>query len=227
MSLQSKLKSVPAITKQELFFYIVEHVQDISICIVTQSGRSHSGRVLSVGNVRLDDTLVTLQILEANGKLSNTVLHISIHSIESVELLGKENDILKILSLGKVTKNEIYQSSGKLEVSRALKSFADSILKHTSVDVGVPEMILPTDGVALGRILKLTETIETVLIDLLKDKDANESWRQSYNKMSFVNAEALEVTPTEKIVQIAFPFSDLNESEIDAKELTAKLMSIL
>jgi hypothetical protein len=225
--LQSKLKTVPAINKQELFFYIIQHAPTVSLKIVTDAGLSYTGIVLNVGSARMDDAIIAFQISEPNGRLTNRVLHLSIHKIESVELLGAENELINILSLGKVSKNEIYEVSGKLEVNRALKSFSESILEATGVEVGVPDIMLPTDGLALNRVLKLTKKIELTLIDLLKEKDAKLNWKEKYSKIAFVEAAHLEVIGNKKSVQIHFPFNDVNQSEISAKELTDKLMSIL
>jgi hypothetical protein len=225
--LQLKLKTVPAITKQELFFCIIQHFPTASVRIATEAGLSYTGMVLNVGNARMDDTFIVFQINEPKGGLTNRVLHISVHKIESIELLGAENELINILSLGRVSKNETYEASGKLEVNRALKSFSDSILSASGVEVGVPEVTLPTDGLALNRVLKLTKKIEQVIIDLLKEKDATVNWKEKYDKIAFVEATHLKVTGDRKTVQIHFPFSDVNQNEIAAKELTDKLMSIL
>jgi hypothetical protein len=225
--LQSKLKAVPAINKPELFFYIIQHAPATSIRIVTEAGLSYTGMVLNVGNARMDDTFITLQISEPNGRFTNRVLHISVHKIESVELIGAENELISILSLGKVSKNEVYEISGKLEVNRALKSFSESISKATGVEVGVPDVTLPTDGHALNRVLRLTKKIESVITDLLKEKDAKLNWKEKYSKIAFIEAANLEVMGNKKSVQIYFPFCDVNQSEISTKELTDKLMSIL
>jgi hypothetical protein len=225
--LQTKLKTVPAINKQELFFYIIQHAPTTSLRIVTDAGLAYNGIILNVGSARMDDAIVTFQISEPNGRLTNRVLHLSIHKIESAELTGNENELINILSLGKVYKNETYEVSGKLEVNRVLKSFSESILKATGVEVGVPDIMLPTDGLALNRVLKLTKKIESTVIDLLKEEDAKLNWKEKYNKIAFVDAANLEVSGNKKSVQIHFPFSDVNQSEISTKELTDKLMSIL
>jgi hypothetical protein len=225
--LQTKLKTVPAINKQELFFYIIQHAPTTSLRIVMDAGLAYTGIVLNVGSARIDDAIVTFQISEPNGRLTNRVLHISIHKIESVELLGAENELINILSLGKASKNEAYEVSGKLEVNRALKSFSESILKATGVEAGVPDIVLPTDGLALNRVLKLTKKIELAIIELLKEKDAKLNWKEKYSKIAFVDAAHLEVMGNKKSVQRHFPFNDVNQSEISTKELTDKLMSIL
>jgi hypothetical protein len=224
--LQSKLKAIPAIDKQELFFYIAQHTPSVTLRVITDSGQTHVGVVLSVGNTRTE-TILTFQLTEGNSQLTNRVLHLSVHKIESVELLANENDVISILSLGRVSKNEIYEASGKLEVQRELKAFSDAILSASGVNVGMPEMTLPTDGLALNRVLKLTKKIQQVIIDLLKEEDANANWKAKFSKIIFVNADMLEVTASNDSVKIHFPFNDLNRSEISHEELTNKLMSVL
>jgi hypothetical protein len=225
--LQSKLKTVPAIDKQELFFYILQHAPSVSLRITTDAGLSYTGLILNVGNARMDSPILTFQISEPNGQLTNRVLHLSVHKIESVELLANENELISILSLGRVSKNEVYEISGKLEVQREFKTFSDSILNSSGVNVGAPEMTLPTDGLALNRIIKLTKKIQQAIIDLLKEEDAKVNWKAKYSKIAFINADRLEVTGSNNSVQIHFPFNDLNQSEVSAKDLTDKLMSIL
>ncbi|MFM9838321.1 MAG: hypothetical protein ACKVOQ_08665 [Cyclobacteriaceae bacterium] len=226
-TLQSKLKIVPAIDKQELLFYVAQHAPTVSIKIITDSGQTYDGVVLNVGNARNEGSIVTFQLAESRGQLSNRVLHISVHKIESIELLADENDLIGILSLGRVSKNETYETSGKLEVQRELKTFSDSVISVSGVNVGVPEITLPTDGLALNRILRLTKKIQQSVIDLLKDEDAKVNWKSNYTKIAFVDAERLEVTGNNNTVQIHFPFNDINKSEIASEELMTKLMSIL
>jgi hypothetical protein len=225
-TLQSKLKTIPAIDKQELFFYIAQHTPSVTLKVITDSGQTYTGVVLSVGNTRTE-TILTFQLMEGNSQLTNRVLHLSVHKIESVELLANENDVISILSLGRVSKNEIYEASGKLEVQREFKAFSDAILSASGVNVGIPEMTLPTDGLALNRVLKLTKKIQQVIIDLLKEEDAKTNWKAKYSKIAFVNADRLEVTASNDSVKIHFPFNDLNQSEISTEELTNKLMSVL
>lgn len=226
-TLQSKLKTVPAIDKQELLFYILQHAPTVSVRIITDSGQAYDGAVLNVGSARNEGLVVTFQLAESRGQLSNSILHISVHKIESIELLTAENDVISILSLGRVSKNETYETSGKLEVQREFKAFSDSIVSASGINVGVPEMTLPTDGLALNRILKLTKKIQQTVIVLLKEEDAKINWKAKYSKIAFVDAERLEVTGSNSAVQIHFPFSDINKSEIVDEELMAKMMSIL
>jgi hypothetical protein len=226
-TLQSKLKAVPAIDKQELLFYIAQHAPTVSVKVITDSGQTYDGAVLNVGNARNEGSIVTFQLAESRGQLSNRVLHISVHKIESIELLADENDVISILSLGRVSKNETYETSGKLEVQREFKVFSDSIASASGVNVGVPEMTLPTDGLALNRIVKLTKKIQQIVIDLLKEEDAKINWKAKYSKIAFVDAERLEVTGNNDTVQIHFPFGDINKSEIAGEELMTKLMSVL
>lgn len=220
------LKTVPALNKQELLFYIAEHYPDSSLRIATDSGFSHEGILLSIGKVKNDDAFLVLQITDERNRLTSRFVHLSLHKIESIELIDPA-DLVNILSLGKNTRGEQYEISGKLEVKRGFQSFSEAIINTHAVPVGVPTMELPADGLQLNRILKLTQKMQQVIIDLLKDEDARTSWKARYNKIVFLNNDTLEVKGNNDSVEIYFAFENINAPEISAEKLTGLLMGIL
>jgi hypothetical protein len=129
--------------------------------------------------------------------------------------------------LGKITKGEQYEISGKLEVKREFQSFSEAIFNTHAVPVGVPTMELPADGQQLNRVLKLTQKIQQVIIDLLKEEDARTSWKARYNKIVFVNNKTLEVKGVNDSIEIHFAFDNITAPEISAEALTEGLMTIL
>jgi hypothetical protein len=224
--LNTTLKSVPAIDKQELLFYIAAHFPDSILRIATDSGFSHEGILLSIGKVKNDDAFLVLQTTDERNRLNNRFVHLSIHKIASIELIDPA-DLVNILSLGKSTKGEQYESSGKLEVKRGFQTFSETIFNTHAVPVGVPTMELPADGQQLNRILKLTQKIQQVILDLLKEEDARTSWKARYNKIVFINNETLEVKGVNDSVEIHFAFDNITAPEISAEALTGLLMGIL
>ena len=225
-NLNDALKSVPAIDQQELLFYIAEHFPGSALRITTDAGFSHEGILLTIGKVKRDDTFLVLQVTDERNRLTNRFVHLSIHKIESIELIDPA-DLLNILSLGKNIRGEQYESSGKLEVKRGFQSFSEAIFNTHAVPVGVPTMELPADGLQLNRILKLTQKIQQVIIDLLKEEDARTNWKARYNKIVFVNNDTLEVKGNNDSVEIHFAFENINAPEISAEALTGSLMGIL
>ena len=224
--LNTTLKTIPAIDKQELLFYIAANFPDSALRIATDAGLSHEGKLLSIGKVKNDDTFLILQITDGRNQVTNRFVHLSIHKIASIELIDPA-DLINILSLGKVTKGQQYEISGKLEVKREFESFSAAILNAHAVPVGVPTMELPADGQQLNRILKLTQKIQQVIIDLLKEEDARTSWKARYNKVAFINNKTLEVKGVNDSVEIHFAFDNITAPEISAEALTEALMSIL
>jgi hypothetical protein len=224
--LNTTLKTIPAIDKQELLFYISANFPDSALRIATDAGLSYEGKLLSIGKVKNDDTFLVLQITDGRNQVTNRFVHLSIHKIASIELIDPA-DLINILSLGKVTKGQQYEISGKLEVKREFESFSAAILNAHSVPVGVPTMELPADGQQLNRILKLTQKIQQVIIDLLKEEDARTSWKARYNKIVFINNKTLEVKGVNDSVEIHFAFDNITAPEISAETLTEALMSIL
>jgi hypothetical protein len=169
-NLNTTLQSVPALDKQDLLFYIAAHFPDSALRIATDSGLSHKGIILTIGKVKNDDAFLVLQITGERNEETNSFLHLSLHKIASIELIDP-TDVVSILSLGKITKGEQYETSGKLAVQRGFQSFAEAIYNTHSVQVGVPNMELPAGGQQLNRILKLTQKIQQVIIDLFKEEE--------------------------------------------------------
>lgn len=224
--LNTTLKSVPAIDKQELLFYIAEHFPETTIRIALDSGHSHEGVLLTIGKVKNGDVFLVLQVTNDRYQVTNRFVHLSLHTITSIELIDPA-DLVNILSLGKTTSGEQYKVSGKLEVKRAFQSFSETILNAHAVPVGVPVMELPEDGLQLNRVLKLTQKIQDVIIDLLKEEDARTSWKTRYNKIVFINNNTFEVKGVNDTIEIHFAFNNINAPEISAEALSGMLMGIL
>lgn len=224
--LNTALQSVPAIDKQELLFYIAAHFPDSALRIATDSGFSHEGILLTIGKVKNDNAFLVLQIIDERNRLTDRFVHLSIHKIESIELINPA-DLINILSLGKNATGEQYEISGKLEIKRGFQSFSETIFNTHAVPVGVPTMELPADGQQLNRILKLTQKIQQVIIDLLQEEDARTSWKTRYTKIVFINNNALDVKGVNDSVEIHFAFENINAPEISTEALTGLLMGIL
>jgi len=222
----SNLKKVPALSKEELFLYLLENNPETVIQIVTHAGFSYSGCIVNIGITRDEGRIIVLQLIGSKGDFTERILHIAINKIESVELFNKK-EIINILSKGSVTEGIQYDVSGKLEVKRAAQELSDSILKSYSLNIGVPEITLPDNGFELNRILKLTGIIQQVISELLKEEDALASWKTKYNSIIFSNSEVVDVKGIQKALYIYFPFYDLNAPLIEPKKLTIKLMSVL
>lgn len=222
-----KLRKVPAITKQELLIYIAAQNIETPLKIATQSGLSYNGFVLNTGNTKEEGVMLTLQLLNQKNELTNSVLQIAVSKIESIEIVG-EKDIINILSLGRITAASAYEPAGKLELQRAFKIFADTINAAYSLNISAPQMEeLPSDGIILGRILKLTKTVQQTVMDLLKEADALDSWKAKYDKILFLNSDALDVKVADATLNICFAFNDIDTPEISQKNLTDQLLSVL
>lgn len=222
----SKLKKVSAFSKEELFLYIFENSPDTVLQIVTHSGFTYSGCIINIGHTKEEGKIIVLQLSDDKGNLTERVLHVTLNRIESIELLNKKN-ILNILSKGKITEGEQYGISGKLEVKRDLQQHTENILKLYDVSIGVPEIVLPDDGFELNRILKLSGIIYQVITELFKESDARASWKVKYNTLVFTDSENFEVKGINNVLNIYFPFTDLDAPLIDQKELTLKMMLVL
>ena len=97
--LNTALKSVPAIDKQELLFYIAAHFPDSALRIATDSGHSYAGVLLTIGKVKNEDVFLVLQITEEIKRftdLTNRFVHLSLQKIASVELIDP-TDLVNIL----------------------------------------------------------------------------------------------------------------------------------
>jgi hypothetical protein len=224
--LNTTLKSVPAITKQELLFHIAEHFPAELVKITIDAGLFYEGLILSVGKVKNEEVFLVLQITDERKQVTNRFVHLSLHKIAAIELI-EPADLINILSQGKKTKGEQYEASGKLAVQRGFQSFSETIFNTHAVAVGVPTMELPADGLQLNRILKLTQKIQQVILELFKEEDARISWNERYNKIVFINNDTLSVKGVNNTVEIHFSFDNINAPEIAAEDLTTLLMGIL
>lgn len=220
------LKSVPAINRQELLFHLAAHLPDETLKITTEAGFTYTGRLISIGKVRNDEVVLALQITDDKNTLTNNFLHLSLHKIESVELINPA-DLVHVLSLGKKVKEESYEASGKLEVQRALQQFPIIISDTHAVNVGVPTITLPADGLQLNRILKLTQKIQQVIINLFKEEDALNSWKTHYNKISFINKDTADLKGVNDTIEIYFPFENIHAPQVSTEQLTNQLLAVL
>jgi len=220
------LESVPAITKEELLFYVAANFPSEPLRITIDSGLSYEGLLLSIGKAKNEEVCLVLQLTDERNQSTNRFVHLSLHKIASIELINP-SDLVNVLSLGKLTKGEQYEISGKLEVKRGFQSFSEAILTAHAVPVGVPTMELPEDGLQLNRVLKLTKKIQQVIVDLLKEEDARTSWKARYNKIAFINNETLDVKAVNDSVEIHFAFDNIHAPEVATDKLTGLLMEIL
>jgi hypothetical protein len=222
-----KLKKVPAVNSQELLIYLAGLDEGPILKIVTKSGFIYSGFALSVGDTRQDGTMLILQLIAQRNEITNGVLHIAVANIESIEL-PQDNHTISNLSLGKITANAQYNISGRLDVLRGFKAFADSINNNFGLAIAAPEMAqLSSDGHALGRILKMAQTIQQSFEAVFKEEDARNSFKASYKKIAFANAAGFEVRGENAIITIGFPFDDVTAPEISQQELIDKILSVL
>lgn len=224
--LNKKLKKVPALNKQELLIYLSVQDPGIPIRLTTISGLSYTGIVVTVGTTTMEGDILTFELVNDRGISLENFLYLPAKHIESFEIFGTEN-ALKVLSLGKVQSPLVYEVSGKLDVNRALKDFVEKIKEESKVDIETPEVDLPSDGYALNRIIKLTSIIQKTIIDVLKSEDARESWQQKYSRIAFINNKNFDVKRKDKVLQINFPFTDTETSEIQPEELSDKILSVL
>jgi hypothetical protein len=222
--LYRNLKNVPAVSKQELLFYLKNFPAAITIKIVTESGQYYFGVVLNMDKPANSEEVVTLQIVTDKNELTNNVLHITVAKIESIEIF---NDTETILSLGKIGHRITYEESSKIETQRYFHDFTETIQKATAISVGIPEMLLPENRNALNRIIKLASSIQTVIIEILKADDAKNSWKSSYTSITFIENNTLEVKGNKNCLEIYFPFGDIDAKEINGIELRDQLLAVL
>jgi hypothetical protein len=220
------LKTVPVIDKQELLFYIAAHCPDCIIRIATNAGFTYKGLIRTIGKLRNEEVILVVQITGDRNDVTNNYVHLSLHTITAVELI-EPADVLNILSLGKAITGDQYEPTGKLAVQREFQSLSTTIFDTHGVQVGVPVMELPADGLQLSRVLKTTQQIKAAIIELLKEEDARTSWKDRYSKISFVNKDTLAVTAANDTVEISFAFDNIHAPEIPVTELTRMLMDIL
>jgi hypothetical protein len=220
------LQSVPVIDKQELLFYIAAHCPDCIIRIATNSGFSYKGFIRTIGKLKTEEAILVVQITGDKNELTNNYAHLSLHTITAVELIDPV-DVLNIFSLGKSISGDHYEPTGKLAVQREFQSLSTTIFDTHGVQVGIPAMELPTDGLQLSRVLKTTQKIKEAIMELLKEEDARTGWKDRYNKISFVNKDSLAVTAVNDLVEISFAFDNIHSPEISVTELTRLLMEVL
>lgn len=221
-----KLKKVPAVNMQELLIYLSNQEPAVPVKLTTQTGYGYLGHIVSVGSTNAEGGFITIELINDRGVPLDNFIYLHAHRVESVEIFGADNAV-NALSLGKMQSGFTYDESGKLDVKRAFKLFGDTIQNEAQINIGAPEMELPGDGRALTRIIKLTGIIQQVIVDLLKSEDARVSWQQKYNKVAFINAADFEVTGKEQVLQIHFPFNDIESLEIQSAKLTSRIMSVL
>ncbi|NMH86442.1 hypothetical protein [Flavivirga algicola] len=226
MLLHDKLKKVPVYSKQELLLYIHDQEASTTIQIVTNSGQVHKGIVLNINDVKDEGYVLMLQCIDYNQKITNSALHIAIRKIESIEFLEDQN-ILGVLSKGTVFESKVYEVSGKLQVKKALQKFSDIIFETSNVRVGVPNIIFPTDGKQLNRVLQLTELLQNIILNILKEEDAHISWKSNYDSMAFVESDKLKIIKSDNTMEIHFPFTDLELPEIPIEETTSQILAVL
>lgn len=220
------LKTVPVIDKQELLFYIAAHCPDCIIRLATNSGFTYKGLIRTIGKLKTEEAILVVQITGDKNEVTNNYVHLSLHTITAVELI-EPADVLNIFSLGKVITGDHYEPTGKLAVQREFQSLSTTIFDTHGVQVGVPAMELPTDGLQLSRVLKTTQKIKEAIIELLKEEDARTSWKDRYNKITFVNKDTLAVAAANDMVEISFAFDNIHSPEISVTELHRLLMDIL
>jgi len=212
------LYEIPIYSKEELLEFIVNQKITTAIKIVTNTGRSYEGSVVNISKNK--ETVLLIKLKEKG------ILHICTHSIESIEL-PEDNNTVKILSKGNFYCPKEYGTSGKLQVKKALQQFSETVIKNTSVNTGVPEIVFPTDEHKLNRIIVLTKQLEQVVLSVLKDADARQSWTSKFNKISFIENKTLKVTACNKTMEIHFPFTDIKQPEIQQEESINKILSVL
>ena len=225
-NLIQKLAKVPAVDSKELLFYIWEHFPSTLLKIFTRGGQFHYGTLANICNLNNDISFLILQTTDEKGGPNHSLLHLNTGYIESFEIINIDN-AAEIFSLGKMNTSLVYESSGKLEIQRAFKAFAESIFDVGKINIGAPTMELPADGQKLNRILKLTKQIQEVIISLLKDEDARLSWQDKYQNIEFINSGMQEVKAQNGLLTIFFPFEDIDLPEINKEELNKSLMSVL
>jgi hypothetical protein len=220
------LKTVPVIDKQELLFYIAAHCPECIIRIATNSGFTYKGLIVTIGKLKTEEAILVIQITSDKNEVTNNYVHLSLHTITAVELL-EPSDVLNIFSLGKAITGDHYEPTGKLAVQREFQSLSTTIFDTHGVQVGVPVMELPADGLQLNRVLKTTQKIKEAIMELLKEEDARTSWKDRYNKITFVNKDTLAVTAVNDRVEISFAFDNIHSPEMPVTELTSLLMEVL
>ncbi|WP_109438082.1 MULTISPECIES: hypothetical protein [Aquimarina] len=222
--LKNKIKKVPVYNKQELLSYLAEKEESTLVIIVTSSGKTYKGIVVKVEG-KDKDVILLLQIVSPEDIITENILHITIDKIESLEFIESQN-VLNILSKGTVF-DKIYDTSGKLQVKKALRRFSDVLQDTYGLKIGAPKIILPTNGYELNRVLQLTEQLQHIMVNILEEEDALISWKASYDSITFIDDDSLKVIQNYKTIEIHFPFTNINLPEMPAKEVTAMILNVL
>lgn len=221
MLLSNIIKKVPLYNKEELLLYIVENSIEVLLKITTHSGNIFKGYVLNITEVKDEGTVTVIQLID-----QNNILHLALKNIESIVFYNSDN-IINILSKGKIKSPKTYEVSNKLDVKRNFKKFHENIFDKTNVSVGIPLIKLPNNGKQLNRIYTLTKKIEESLTLLLQQEDAKESWTSKFTKIAFVDHSSLKVSCNNAILKIYFPFTNLDSPEISNTDLNTQILNLL
>jgi hypothetical protein len=217
------LKNLPIAGRNTLLEYIYTHIPTLELGIVTHSGQVYYGTILQLDtNGREGHSIVINGLNKATNRAS--IIHLYLQDIETIELPNTPEAITS-LALGK-SKNQ-YSTSGKLEVERAFVQFKEALTSQFGIENSISKFELPTDGTLLNRVLVLLHIIQKNIVNLLADKDALESWKESFDAIDFKLSKSLEVTKSGRTLHIGFPYTDINYEEINTSGLREKLMSIL
>ncbi|WP_299834739.1 hypothetical protein [uncultured Tenacibaculum sp.] len=221
--LLNTLKKVPTYNKKELLFYIAENNIETVLQITTNSGNLFTGYLINIAEVLNEGITLLLQL---DG--SNNILHINLRNIESI-IFQRSNDvdIINLLSKGTIEKPKAYQNSSRLDVKRKFKNFSDVILEKSGVTTSLLPMDLPEDGKQLNRIHVITEQIQKLIVDLLSEEDAKESWVTKFNEVQFTEAQSLKITSSASQLNIHFPFADVLSPEINESNFNDLLLQNL
>ncbi len=227
MFLGNIFKKVPVYHKEELLLYILENTIEIILDITTNSGRTFKGYVISISEVANQGTIVLFQIIE-NNKANGSVLQMNTGNIESIVFANTEGvDIINVLSKGAIEKPKDYTSSSKLDVKRRFKKFTEVILEQTGVQLEVSPMDLPDEAKQLDRIYQLTEQIQKLIIAVLSEQDAKESWVSKFTEVKFVEHEFLKIASNSSLLVIYFPYTDLMAPEINKIDFNILVFKVL
>jgi len=221
----SRLKKMAAVSTKDLLVYLAAQPNPVALQLITSSGRLYQGNIVNCGADGDRKLMLVLQLSDSHAGLTDNFLHLPVSAIESVELTG--HNAPDGLSLGKLQANYNYTVAGKLDVQRTLKSFAEAIYNSHGVPVGIPSLVLPADGQALSRIVRLTETIHAAVSAVLKESDAQRSWKEKYTSVAFCNNDVLQVEGNPPVITIHFAFNDIGAPEISAMALQDMLLKVL
>ncbi|WP_075344552.1 hypothetical protein [Tenacibaculum agarivorans] len=220
-------KEVPTYNKKELLLYIVENAIEVTLQITTTSGNYFKGYVLTISEVMNEGTIVLMQLSDGNTTTKN-ILHINLANIESVVFLSSNDiDVIQVLSKGKIEKPKMYSDSSRLDVKRKFKHFSETVFEKTGVHLEILPIDLPEDRKQLNRIYQITEHIQELLVTVLLQEDAKESWLSKFTEIKFVEHDILKVETNSSVLNIHFPFTNISVSEINESDFNALLLENL